>query len=250
MSQYINEIDESFENFSTNWNQQLATTVISLQASKTVFKESYRRLVALNAWRDIILDHKLDAESIAFFLEAQNDALVSHTLSQFGSWRSALKALRSCIENIVSCLYYKDHLVELKLWHMGKHKLGFTEGIKYLRDHPDLASFDEVQTGIQILVKEYGTLSRAVHASASSFRMTNDASSITLWSSRRDNIGGWKSREVQVMQALNTLLISVYYKELQGTKLPALRQAISLSISRSKYSDIKSTYGVILAYPS
>ena len=63
----------------------------------------------------LVLEPRMTADSLAFFLEAQNDALVSHVFGNLGSWRSALKALRSCIENVAFCLYYKDHPVELHL---------------------------------------------------------------------------------------------------------------------------------------
>ena len=46
---------------------------------------------------------------------------------------------------------------------------------------------------------EYSMLSKAVHASATSFRMTDKGTVTSLWSSDRIKLGSWKSREKNVI---------------------------------------------------
>jgi hypothetical protein len=247
MSSILQEIDINFDKFSQNWKFDLEKTRLTLESENETFKKSYRRIVSLNSWRYLILERKISKESLSFFIEAQNDALVSHTLAQFGSWRSALKALRSCIENTIATLYYKDHPIELQLWHLGKHRLGFTESIKYLKEHPMFLNLSDSKTGIESIIKEYGTLSRAVHGSALSFRMTADTSVVKLWSSESGQLGSWRTREQHTLSALNLILLTMYRDELGGAKLPNLRQAISLVIPASKYTLIKDNLGVTLS---
>lgn len=242
----IDEIDENYQKFNTSWRVQLSQSQTDLSLEQEIFKFSYRRIVTLNAWRTIILEPTISISSLSFFLEAQNDALVSHTLAQLGSWRSALQALRSCIENTVSCLYYKDHSIELKLWELGKHRLGFTEGVNYLKNHPEFRDFSDSITGIELLVKEYAQLSKAVHSSAVTFRMTNNQVSTKLWSSERAQLGGWKTREQSTLRCLNTILLVMFKNELSGTKHSNLREVIKISIPFSNYASIRSSYKVNL----
>ena len=115
MSLLLKETETNFKNFDTAWRADMARVATELAKKDTIFLTSYRRIVSLQAWRTF-LELRISADSLAFFLEAQNDALTSHVFASLGSWRSALKALRSCIENVAFCLYYKDHPVEFRLW--------------------------------------------------------------------------------------------------------------------------------------
>ncbi len=246
---YLAEVDANFARFTSRWRRERDAAQSTLDGSSEVFKGSYRRLTSLQAWRSQLLEGRLDVESLAFFLEAQNDVLVSHTLAQSGAWRSALQALRSCLENVVACVYYKDHPIELRLWKAGRHRIGFAASVQYLKEHPEVSGLPRAVTGIDLLEREYATLSRAVHASAVSFRMTADAAAVQLWSPSTASLGKWNSRESDCITAVNLLLVSVFRSELQGARLPGLRQAVSLSISTSRHAAVKKALGVTLAKP-
>lgn len=189
----------------------------------------------------------MSSDSLAFFAEAQNDALVSHVFARMGAWRSALKSLRSCLENVCYSLYYKDHTVELRQWAQGDHRLAFASLHDYLARHPDVASVgDQNITGLQSIHEEFGTLSRAVHASAKAFRMTTEAKKALLWTSEKASLGAWSTREGHVITSLNLLLLCLYRDRLKGAQLLNLRKAISLAIPKSRFAAIKTHMAVSL----
>jgi hypothetical protein len=240
------EVEANFDQFTSRWKGNMTDVTAELDKSRDKYLRSYTRLVSLQAWRSH-LEARISDDSLAFFLEAQNDALVSHVLARLGSWRSALKSIRSCIENIMFCLFYMDHPVELQLWHQGVHKLGFSEMASYLDRHPGVKVLDVDLTGLPQLRDEYATLSKAVHASAKGFRMTADARYTLLWSDARSSLGAWSTREQKVITGLNLLLLGLFREHLQGTSLPSLRRAVSLSIPTTMYTRIKSELGVTLS---
>lgn len=245
MEQLRREIEANFDRFSVNWRDRMQDVSQELSSSEDKYLKSYTRLVSLQAWR-VFLEPRLSVDSLAFFLEAQNDALISHVLARLGSWRSALKALRSCIENVTACLFYMDHPVELQLWHQGSHKLGFTEVTKYLERHPQIAPTNHNQTGLPTIQEEYATLSRAVHGSAAHFRMTVDAQSTLLWSDSKPSLGKWYSREQRTISGLNLLLLTLFREQIRGTSFPDLRKAVSLAIPVSRYTQVKADLGITL----
>ena len=207
--------------------------------------DSYRGVCSLQAWRTSLLAEKIGPEALGFFLEGQNDALTSHVLAQVGAWRSALKALRSCIENVLFCLYYKDDPVELKLWETGKHAMAISALFAYFDKHPLVEGVPDSTNGLAVLKSEYPTLSRAVHGSAASFRMTGSGST-QLWSSDAGSLGSWRTRETSTLTGLNLVLLSLYREELQGARLLNLRKAVSLAIPASNMPDIRRTFNVRL----
>jgi hypothetical protein len=242
------EVEANFEKFSSSWKAEMLKAYDELEKSNDNYKESYKRLTTLQAWRGF-LDSQISLDSLAFFLEAQNDALVSHVFARLGSWRSALKSLRSCLENAMYCLYYMDHPVELELWHRGKHRLAFASLYDYFEHHPKLINVAASVTGIQILKAEFSTLSRAVHASAKRFRMTVDSAGTLLWSTQTANLGAWATREAAVVSGLNLLLLTLFRDKLQGSSVQNLRKAVSLAISTSKHPSIKTELKITLFKP-
>lgn len=245
MDQLMQEIEANFDRFSINWKDQMLAVKAELDIYRGKYLESYKRLVSLQAWRDHLEVH-ISEDSLAFFLEAQNDALVSHVLARLGSWRSALKSLRSCIENVMFCLYYMDHPVELKLWQVGAHRLAFTDLVKYFEQHPQVTSVNASVTGLSILKAEYSTLSRAVHGSAVHFRMTVDAQATLLWSDKEANLGAWATREHKTVFGLNLLLLTLFREQLHDTSAPNLRKVVSLNIPASRHAQIKTDMGIAL----
>jgi len=243
----LNETEANFKAFDNDWRAEMAAVSVELAKGSAVYLASYRRLVSLQAWRSF-LETRISDGSLAFFLEAQNDALTSHVFANLGSWRSALKALRGCIDNVLYCLYYKDHAVELHLWHEGKHKLTFAEHFTYLDNHPDRVQVPQIDA-MPVLRAEYATLSKAVHASAKSFRMTHDIKQTLLWSDANEQRGKWQTREQVVILHINLCLLTLFRHELAGAASPALRDAIGLAVPASRFSDIKTHMNVIVRKP-
>jgi hypothetical protein len=239
------EITANFESFSAGWQQKLEVVREELSKRKGEFAASYEQLASIGAWAGL-LEGEMSKESFAFFREAQNDALVSHVMARCGSWRVAHKALRSMMENVVLCVFYKDHPVELSMWNDGRHRLGFRDALDYLSNHPLLHGMKEVDTGIADLRKQYGVASRAVHASATSFRMTTVDDSTNLWTADKARLGQWRTAESDTLAAINTVLIGLFRARLSGTSRRGERKVIALAIPKSRHSRIKSLFSVSL----
>src|SRR5437764_4838143 len=126
MSQLENEIDANQSSFFKDWTRQAEKNWKTLRSIE-VYKDSYRRICALQAVKTHLVMPLYSNSSAAFFLEAHNDALVSHVGASIGAWRSSLQALRSCVENSLCAIYYNDHPIELELWVAGRFTIGFSE---------------------------------------------------------------------------------------------------------------------------
>lgn len=158
-----------------------------------------------------------------------------------------MQCLRGCIENVFFCEYYKDHAIELRLWGQGRHRLGFNEMVNYFQKHPDVDNVDSSISGLDRIQREYTILSRAVHASATSFRMTVPDGQTNLWTSDIPRLSAWNTRERQTLTGLNLLLIVLHRTALQGTALPGLRQSIALIVrSNTLRKSIRVNLGVNL----
>jgi hypothetical protein len=234
------EIANSFAIFQEDWQKELAGRISDLPNHSECLGESYRRLTTLQAWRANIIATTLSEGSFAFFAEAQNDALISHVQASLGSWRVALKSLRSCIENMLMCLYYKDHSVELRRWEKGEFRLGVAAAISYFESHPTLKGVPCGLTGLEMLGKEYSDLSLAVHGSSKSFRMTDEGKAVALWKMDEKFLSIWSSHEKKTISAINLLLLAMFHEQLEGAKASALREALAFAISSKKDAEIKS----------
>ena len=249
MGALVEEVDAHFARFKENWRDELTGTMASLDASEPILKESYRRITSLNAWRGFLEAGIADEEVQKFFIEAQNDALTSHVLASMWSFLSALKSLRSCIENVLFTLYYKDHPIEMKLWLAGEHKMGFESLHKYLLAHPELKGIDPNHAGLGSLKDEYSTLSRAVHASSSRFRMTDDDEQTNIWSDDVIKLRQWKTREDRTLASINKLLLSLNKASLTGTAHRGLRQAASFTLPTGARATLEESLGIALFDP-
>lgn len=242
------ELRANFNQFNQSWRIEANTTLAALDVKHDTFGESYSRIASIQAWRTSIIESTLDADSAAFFFEAQNDLLVSHCLAHLGSFRQSLKALRSAIENILFTIYYKDHSVELRRWKDGEHKLGFTELIAYVSSHPLMKGISDDSNGVAKIKEEYSTLSKAVHASAKRFRMTNESVENRLWINDVTELSCWATRENAVIKALNLLLLHCFADKLKGAAHPNLRQLIGLVIPKKRHIQIRSDLQINLAF--
>jgi hypothetical protein len=145
------------------------------------------------------------------------------------------------------CQYYKDHPVEMRLWLQGKHRPAFSEIFNYFQKHPDIENLQNDLAGMQGLKTEYETLSRAVHASSSSFRMTSPGGVTNLWSADHIKLNSWLSRERRTITSLNLFLMALNSQALQGAAFPGLRQSISIVIgNRNMRRIIRSNLGINL----
>lgn len=242
------EIDENYEGFHADWTKQIQSNWDSLKGN-SVFKESYRRIAVINGLKTSLILPSYSSGSAAFFLEAHNDALISHVNASFGSWRSALQSLRSVIENTLCCVYYKDHPIELSLWEKGEFRIGFTELFKYLCKHPLISDIGESASGLELIKTEYATLSKAVHASATDFRMTKKSSSILLWNTEKSHAGMWGTRERKVLEGISLLLCCIHRDALSGTKNPGLRASLHYTISKGKRAELKARFSITVTEP-
>jgi hypothetical protein len=232
------EIEANYRRFEGDWKQSLSNSISSTGELDAIFLESYSRITTLQAWRAGLLEAALPKESYCFYLEAQNDALVSHIQARCGSWRSALKSLRSAIENVLFSLYYMDHPVELSLWGSGKFKINFSELQKYFNQHPNLQRVPESITGLGLIGQEYEKQSKAVHASSRDFRMTNEGRALSLWHSDVPRVGQWSTHEKRTLQGINLLLMSIFHEKLKGTQQSNIRTSLGLIIPHQKDSTI------------
>jgi hypothetical protein len=248
MKDLKDEISHKFENFEGAWQSELNSVIADLGKADSIFFKSYLQLVSLNAWRNEVLSSAISPDSVSFFLEGQNDALVSHVFARIGAWRSALKSLRGCLESVLYCLYFKDHPVELKQWKIGRYKPAFSATLEYLKQHPDNFGINASILGLDVIENEYSVLSKAVHGSKL-FQMTAESGSTSLWTASLRSLGKWRTRERATIQAINLLLVAMFRECLQGTQHPQLRKAISFAISESKHAAVKAAYGVNLTPP-
>lgn len=238
------EIEENYSTFETQWPSEQKDAVAAIASQRKKFVGSYVRISSIQAWRTSVVQDAVDDDSLAFFFEAQNDLLVSHCLARAGSFRQALKALRSAIENVYFTLYYKDHPIELRKWQLGQHKAGFQELHAYLAGHPDIQPHGTQDTGLDTLHEEYSTLSKAVHGSAKSFRMTTNLIDIQLWSKDLASVGKWETRERTVVVALNLLLVHMFHGLLTGSQRSGLREVMGLVLGADRAVKIKTALGV------
>ena len=229
MTDLVSEIDGNFEAFRSAWPLAITANLKALE-SRAVYKESYRRIASFQAMKAYVVQPNVAPSAAAFFVEAQNDILLSHVQASIGSWRISLQSLRAAIENVCACLYFKDHPVELDLWSSGDLRLSFSSMTKYFEGHPSLKSLPS-EIVFDLLKGEYATLSKAVHGSAVNFWMTKEEKSISLWTVDVARSGMWAAREKNVLRGLVLLTAALFKDELTGTKASNVRDTMSLLLT-------------------
>ncbi|MBU1207619.1 MAG: hypothetical protein KKH04_11925 [Proteobacteria bacterium] len=245
MKNLIDELEANYSSFNGELKTRFTQAYVALESNNSLYLESYKRLSSLEAWKAYVLENKIHISSLCFFIEAQNDALLSHSLAKIGSWRPSLQSLRSAIENTLFCLYYKDHPVEYELWEAGKNQLPISDYVNYISKHPKYNSIDDNLSGIALLKREYSTLSRAVHATSIRFRMTQiDQFFPVIMLPDISKMNQWLTREEKAIQAINQILITMYFDDLQGAKLRNLRKAISFAIPRNLYEQYRTQFNI------
>lgn len=237
------ETEANFQKFFEAWTERISQNWIALHNSPN-YLASYRRISAVNSLRIDVLEKVVPTDALAFFLEAHNDLLQAHVSASVGSWRVALKSIRSFVENSLNCLYFADHSIELRNWERGKSRPGFSELIRYFENHPDIAGFDVAKSALGNLTGEYGILSKAVHGSAKTFRMTDNIGQTLLWSTKTEKVGSWSTREAAAIAPICILIITIYRSQLSGAKLPGCRQSLSTVLSQKVREKVKNELGI------
>jgi hypothetical protein len=125
-------------------------------------------------------------------------------------------------------------------------RLGFSELAKYLSIHPATAGKTSTKNALELIESEYSTLSKAVHSSAESFRMTAGSETTLLWSTETPRLNMWSTRERRVMEGIAVLVVGHYAKELEGARNIGLREVLSFAIPSSKRTAIKADYKVTI----
>jgi hypothetical protein len=210
---------------------------------------AYARMTTLQAWRSFVLDESSSSSSLGFFSEAQNDGLTSIVLVSGGLWRPSLKSLRSLLENILHCLYYRDHPVEYRLWEEGKYRPTFKSLFDYFDDHPDVNSVPDALRSISALRRHYRELSEVVHASAKKSRMTDDLNQTQIWKSTQADIGRWSTLHKNVIKDINLLLLALLKEHIQAASKKGLRESLALVIPEDKDEPIFGSMGVRIVRP-
>lgn len=246
MKQLSIEIESAFARFGPEIDSQIQQSITQLGKSNAEFLTSYKRLVSLQAWRSELLESVIPEGALEFFLEAQNDAVLSHVLARMGCWRSSLQSLRSVIENVYHSIYYKDHPVELVLWEQHDHKLDRVDLEKYLQKHPALADVAPNLNGLRLLNPAFTVLNNAVHGSARGFRMTSNVSEPRICSSDKARLGKWLTNERDVIVGVNLLLIAIFRNHIAGAARPNLRKAIGLSLPKPLAVQVKNELKVTI----
>lgn len=220
---------------------------LSIDVEKTT--SAYAAAAALQAWRTEVYT-RAPGPIRDMLLEAQNDAVQSLVLGHLGMWRPALQSLRSCIEAVVRIAFFTDHPVELGWW---TGKSGFSISIRktiqeYLPKHPLVEPFAGV-AGIpdvtSQLYEQYSLLSKAVHASAISFRMTK-AGDVSFSNSSATDYGQWLACHRKTLQAVSLLMLMLNRSQLRGTAHSGLRKLLSVVLPKNVVAASRTKFGVVL----
>jgi hypothetical protein len=241
------EIAKNARNFRDSLGGVLSENISDVLANHAgTIDAAYGRLTSLQALRLHVLNDHLPTGPLGFFTEAQGDGLTSLVLILTGSSRSALKSLRSLIENVVRSVYYADHPIEYRLWEAGKHRPTFKSFFDYLDQHPDLTNLDAAVQPQNSLHANWKKLSQAVHASAKEERMSSEADKITIWKTSQKRVGNWSTFHRNVLKDVCLLYLALCKDHLQGASLKPLRQSLALSIPATLDTKIVANLGVRL----
>lgn len=242
----IPEILENHSRFESRWTSEMQECMAAL-AGHDAFKKAYSRLVSFQAWRSELFQEILSTEALQFVLEGQNDLLVSYLLARGGQWRSALQSLRAALENYMNSFYFMDHPVEMQLWNIGNLRTQFSDLVKYMIDHPANIDMPSNKFGIDIIKSEYATLSKAVHGSAVSFRMSSNGGP-RFFDESSSSLGMWETRSKAVCRGLNLLMLSLFKEHLSASRKRNLRKAVTYSLKPSDKSWVKKDFLITLPF--
>jgi len=245
MANVCDEIKDNYLAFSKEVSKSVVNNIAGFEGHEKLV-ESYARIAAINALKVDIVEPHFPKGAAHFFFEAHNDALISHVNASFGSWRSALQALRSFMENTMAAIYYLDHPVELMKWSAGDFRMSPKEMREYISEHPRLDKLAKDLDLKAALDNEYGTLSKAVHGSNIMFRMTTADGKTNIANPSLADLGKWSARERSAVDICITSLVGVLSEYLDGAKMQNLRAALSIAIQSNSRAALKKHMDVLI----
>lgn len=205
---------------------------------------AYARLTCLQAIRSYIIQDTVSEGALGFYTEMQSDALTSQVLIMTGASRSALKSLRSVIENFIRSIYYTDHPIEYRQWEIGKHRPTFKSFFDYFETHPDLVDRSSGILNLSILHATWKELSQAVHASAKTERMSDSNNKISIWTTTRGAVGKWASLQSSIIKYICLTYALIYHEKLAGASLKPLRESIAIAIPTNLDAKLKTNLSI------
>lgn len=238
MVKVADEIKTNYLAFSQAVSNSIVDNIATFRGDEKL-AESYARIAAVNALKVDVVDPHFPKGAAHFFFEAHNDALLSHVNASFGSWRPALQALRSFMENTMAAIYYLDHPVEFEKWSNGDFQISPKEMREYIAEHPKLLKIVKELDLKAALDKEYGTLSKAVHGSSNLFRMTTPDGNTNIANPSAADLGKWSTRERTTIDICITALVGVLSDYLDGAKMQNLRAALRIAIQSNSRAALK-----------
>lgn len=215
---------------------------------KNTFKidEAYARLTCLQSLRAYLIADVTSEGSQGFFVEAQADGLTSLVLILTGAPRSALKSLRSLIENVIRSIYYADHPIEYRQWEDDNHRPTFKSLFDYLDAHPDLQGLNEKLQPQKTLHSNWKMLSQAVHSSAKAERMTGNTETIQIWKTTQAAVGKWATFQKAVIRDVCLLYFILYREKLKGGGFKPVRESATIALPKNLDLRIKEDLGIRL----
>lgn len=222
---------------------------ISNLSGEDALIESYSRIAAVNALKVDLINQYFPSDAAQFFFEAHNDAILSHVNASFGCWRPALQSLRSFMENTFSSIYYAEHPVELEKWKNGNFYIQPKDLREYVVEHPKVQKLASSIGLKSLLDTEYATLSKAVHASNSLFRMTSADGKTSIAKPNMADLGKWATRERSTVNLCVTIILSVMRDHLDGAKLPNLRDALGIALNSNCRSALRTHSSISIPTP-
>lgn len=242
------EIKGNYDKFSQHFSDSIVRNISEFKGNEKLV-ESYARIAAINALKlDIVKPHFPEGAA-HFFFEAHNDSLISHVNASFGSWRPALQALRSFMENTMAAIYYLDHPVEFVKWSAGDFRMSPRELRVYLSEHPRLGKLSTELDLKAALDNEYGTLSKAVHGSNNLFRMTTADGKTNIATPSSADLGKWSARERSAVDLCITSFVGVLSEHLDGAKMQNLRAVLGIAIRSNSRAALKKHMDVSIQAP-
>ena len=243
------ELKVASSQFLLDWQTELGRIVQVMSTNETVVQSSYMRMASLQAWKTEFFEATMPMHALAFYVEAQNDAVLSQVLAMQGLCRSSLQAMRSCVENVYGMIYYQDHPIELEQWMQGKHRMDRSEYSSYIKKHPRLQGKLVEDCGVVALDNLYILLNHAVHASSVGFRMAMNPPSLTIAVDDHVRFKKWNTSHSHLISEINMLLLSIYGNKIAGAAKLGLKRAIYLSLSPRQRTISHRVHGVVLPSP-
>jgi|CXWL01.1.fsa_nt_gi hypothetical protein len=129
------------------------------------FSLIHKRIFCLS---DLVYQLKeIDSTQMIFLDELRSDLVYLLTFTALDFKKPLALSMRSCIEDTIRHIYYKDHPIELQLLNeTGETKISVKETFDYLNKHPlfnKLKGFDLIYCDLH---NQYGSTSKLIHGSS------------------------------------------------------------------------------------